>query len=112
MWADEILKAGVGNIAVDLAASFEIAQINQLSRQQTGIVKGKSKCLERMSTKGKHHPVIWLHISNSKKGNMQLSNASFFDRAMEVHNKALNAIYPTLFKDTPQENEAFGTSGT
>lgn len=42
MWADEILKAGVGNIAVDLAASFEIAQINQLSRQQTGIVKGKS----------------------------------------------------------------------
>lgn len=42
VWADEILKAEVGNIAVDLAAAFEIAQINQLSRQQTGIVKGKS----------------------------------------------------------------------
>lgn len=58
-----------------------------------------------MSMKGKPHPVVWFHISNSKKGSVQISNASFFDRAMKVHNKALNAIYPTLFKDTPQENE-------
>lgn len=59
-----------------------------------------------MSLKGKHHPVIWLHIS--KKGNVQLSNASFFDRAMEVHNKVLNAIYPTLFKDTPRRIRVLG----
>lgn len=61
--------------------------------------------------KGKHHSIIWLHINNSKKSNVRLSNASFFDRAMEAHDKALNAIYPTLFKGTPQENETFGTSG-
>lgn len=42
MWADEILKAGVGNIAIDLAASLEIVQVNQPSRQQTGVVKEKS----------------------------------------------------------------------
>lgn len=65
-----------------------------------------------MSLKRKHHLVIWLHISSNKKGNVQLSNDSYFNRAMEIHSKTLNAIYPALLKDIPQENEAFGTSGT
>lgn len=42
VWADEILETGVGNIAIDLAASLEIAQVNQPSRQQTGVAKDKS----------------------------------------------------------------------
>ena len=49
-WADEGLKGGIGKTAVDLTASFEIVQINQLSvvaywnRSGQAITFGKDDC--------------------------------------------------------------------
>lgn len=77
--------------------------------QHTGIVQGKPR-LGRMNVKGKHNPFVWLHVDNSKKGSVHLSNTFFSHRAMAIGNKAINATYPTGFKDTHQEDEAFRTS--
>lgn len=103
------MKGGIGKSAVDLTVSFEIVQINQLSvvaywgSSRQAIMFGKDDC---------GRETLSIYLVACRKGSVQLSNTFFFHRAMMMCNKTMNVIYPTVFKDAYQEDEAFRILGT